>query len=186
MKLEQVQRMKKAHLYTNFPLRAASILTKAAVREFFLVGLFTACRPPLSEISHPLISALRQLNRTQFDRFERKIWYASPCCLLGFITGSCIFGFLRRFEQIDALLRALKEVWPRWTKSVGKLGVLQSNIAGAFISISWQYQRGMINLPPNIWRWEDEQLRFKSWMVDCNEIFHNSCIICQWLRLNFL
>ena len=144
--------MKKTRYFTNFPLRAAKILTKVAVRAFFLVGLFTACRPPLREISHPPISALRQLNGTQFDCFERKNWYASPCCSPGFITGSCIFGFLRRFEQIDAFSRKLKYVWPLCAKAVGKLWVLEWNTPAAFSSHFEAISARRNKLPPKIRR----------------------------------
>ena len=169
MKLEQVQRMKKTHFYANFPLRAASILTKVAVRAFFLVGLFTACRSPLSEISHPPISALRQLNGTQFDCFERKNWYASPCCSLGFITGSIIFRFLRRFEQIDALLKALKQEWPLWTEAVGKLGVLQWNRTAAFSSHFESIAVRINQLPPKIRAWRKNDAAFTPF-INCNII----------------
>ena len=126
--------MKKTRFFTNFRLRAASIFTKVAVRAFFLVALFAACQPPLSEMSHASNSALRQLNGTQFDCFERKNWYASRCCSLEFITRSNIFRVLRRFEQIDAFSSKLKYVWPVCAKAVGKLWVLEWNKPAAFSS----------------------------------------------------
>ena len=144
--------MKKTRFFTNFPLRAANIFTKVAVRAFFLVGVFTACRPPLSEISHPSNSALRQLNGTQFDCFERKNWYASPCCSLEFITRSNIFRVLRRFDQIGAFSRELRYVWPLWAKVVGKLWVLEWNKPAAFSSHFEAISARRNKLPPKIRR----------------------------------
>ena len=137
--------MKKTHFYTNFPLRAASILTKVAVRAFFLVGLFTACRPPLSEISHPFNSALRQLNGTQFDCLERKIGMRHHAARLSSSPEATYSGFCVDLSK-STLFRASSNTCGHYVlKRLGSFGYWNGTNLPRSAAISRPYQRGGIN-----------------------------------------